>query len=505
MNTISQNSIDLPSLTHPDAWETPILFNEFETTDIPAYLLPSVFGKFATELAHTTETPESLSVMTILGVISTAIAKRFVVSPKEGWLEPINIYTIIALPPANHKSLVLQRCTKPLVEWEKEQSLTLEADIKRQRSERKTQEKIIEGLRIKAAKTKDSLEQQNLIHEITTQEANLKEIAALPLLFINDATPESLTHLVHEQGGRLGIFSDEGGILETLAGLYSNGVANIDILLKGIDGGEVRLQRKDRSFRLNPYLTIVLTVQPSIIQTMGDKHAYAGNGTLERFLYVLPKSKLGYRTHATPPVSAMIENAYRTRMRELLDQSSFAEEKKQASPYVLKLAPSALADWRNFQSMIEQQLRPDGKFSSCQGWAGKICGFALRIAGLLHVAEQDIQSLTITDTTMAHALQIASLLTEHATAAFGLMGIDQTSEDAKNVFQWIKSRNEPSFTQSEIVLAMRNKKLGKPERLLKAMQLLHERNIISAPIKLTTTRKPTTLHYVNPMLTLSAK
>ncbi len=504
MNTMPNSSIDLPSLADPDAWDSPILFNEFETADIPARFLPSVFGKFATELANTTETPEALSVMTILGVLSTAIAKRFVVSPKEGWLEPVNIYTLIALPPANHKSFVLQRCTKPLVEWEKEQSLKTDANIKRQRSERKTQEKIIEGLRIKAAKAKDPLEQQHLIHEITLKEESLTEIMAPPLLFINDATPESLTTLVHEQGGRLGIFSDEGGILETLAGLYSNGVANVDILLKGIDGGEVRVRRKDRSLMLNPYLTIVLTVQPSVIQNMGDKHAYTGNGALERFLYVLPKSKLGYRTHTTPPLSAKIENAYHARTRELLNQFSGIGEEKLTSPYVLKLTPTALADWRDFQTMIEEQLRPNGKFSACQGWAGKICGFALRIAGLLHVAEQGAQGLVITDTTMAHALQIATLLAEHATVAFGLMGIDQTTEDAKTVFQWIKSRNERSFTQSEIVLAMRNKKLGKPERLLKAMQLLHERNIISAPIRLTTTRKPTTLYYANPMLTFGA-
>ncbi len=502
MNTFSQNNIDLPSLAHPDAWDAPILFNEFEAADIPARLLPPVIGKFAAELAHTTETPEALSVMTILGVISTAVAKRFVVSPKEGWLEPINIYTLVALPPANHKSLVLQRCTKPLVEWEKEQSLKLEAGTKRQRSERKTQEKMIEGLRSKVAKEKDPLEQQRLIDEITTKETNLIEPPALPLLFINDATPESLTTLVHEQHGRLAIFSDEGGILETLAGLYSNGIANVDILLKGIDGGEVRVRRKDRSVMLKPYLTIVLTVQPSVIQNMGGKHAYTGNGTLERFLYVVPKSKLGYRTHATPPLSTATENAYHAKIRMLLDRFYSSQEEKQ-QPFILKLAPEALADWRDFQSMMEGELRPNGKFYSYQGWAGKISGFALRIAGLLHVAEQEAQGFVITDTTMAQALQIAILLAEHAIVAFGLMGIDQTSEDAKHIFQWLTSRNELSFTQSEIVLAMRNKKLGKSERLLKAMQLLHERNIISVPIRLTTTRKPTTIYHINPMLNLS--
>jgi hypothetical protein len=150
--------------------------------------------------------------------------------------------------------------------------------------------------------------------------------------------------------------------------------------------------------------------------------------------------------------------------------------------------------------MIEEQLRPNGKFAACQGWAGKISGFALRLAGLLHIAKEETCNLIITETTMTHALHIATLLAEHATVAFNLMGVDQATEDAKAVCQWLIARNEPSFTQSDIVLAMRNKKLGKSERLLKAMQLLHERNIISLPIRLATTRKPTTLYYVNPQL-----
>ena len=271
--------------------------------------------------------------------------------------------------------------------------------------------------------------------------------------------------MVNEQSGRLAIFSDEGGILETLGGLYSNGSANIDILLKGIDGREVRVRRKDRSITLNPYLTIVLAVQPAVIQNMGEKRAYLGNGALERFLYVLPKSKLGYRTHDKPPLSAEIQHAYHVKIKSLLDNFFLPDKNKSDQPHVLKLAPSAYQDWRAFQTMIEKQLRPEGKFSPCQGWAGKICGFALRIAGLLHVAEHGSETLIITDHTMKNALEIAALLTEHAIAAFSLMGIDQATEDAKIVSQWIRTRNTPSFTQSEVVLAMRGKKLGKSERL----------------------------------------
>jgi hypothetical protein len=499
MSTNYSAVIEFPPFENKETWDAPILFDEFETPDIPANLLPGILGEFAAALAHSTETPEALSVMTVLGVISTAITKQFVVSPKEGWLEPINIYTLIALPPANNKSLVLNCCTKPLIEWEKEQALLMESDIKRQRSERKTQEKIIEGLRFKASKTNDLTEQRHLSNEITQKETNLMEVSSLPLLFTNDVTPESLTTLVYEQNGRLAIFSDEGGILETLSGLYSNGVANIDILLKGIDGGEVRVRRKDRSLTLNPYLTIVLTVQPTVIQNIGGKRTYLGNGSLERFLYVFPKSKLGYRTHNNAPLSTALKNAYNAKIKNLLDNFFQFEKNKSNQCHVITLTPVAIQSWRNFQAAIEKQLRPDGKFSSCQGWAGKICGFALRIAGLLHVAEQGLQNLMITDTTIKNALDISTRLTEHAIAAFSLMGIDQPTEDAKSVFQWLKARNVPSFTKSEIVLAMRNKKIGKPDRLLKALLKLKERNIISAPVKLPT-RKPTTLYYVNPSL-----
>ena len=177
-----------------DTWDDPILFNEFDTPDISADLLPGIFGEFAKSLSEAVETPEALCVMTILGVISTLLSKRCKVSPKEGWEEPVNIYTLIALPPANHKSIVLTRCKEPLVEWEQEQEKIFRDKIKQHSSERKTKEKIIEALRTKTAKTQDLVEQQKLMKEITDKESALEEIPVIPQLFINDVTPESEVH-----------------------------------------------------------------------------------------------------------------------------------------------------------------------------------------------------------------------------------------------------------------------------------------------------------------------
>ncbi len=474
-----------------------ILFDEIETPEIPASLLPEVFGEFARALALATETPEALSVMTVLGVLSVCLAKRFKVSPIEGWQEPINIYTLIALPPANNKSLVLNTCTKPLVEWEAEQASILERDVKRQRSERKSQEKCIESLRLKMAKEKDETLQKGLIREIADMEATLTDLPALPQLFANDATPESLAQSTYEQGGRFAIFSDEGGILETLGGLYSNGITNIDILLKGIDGGEVRVRRKDRNYNLKPYLTFVLAVQPAILSNLGQKRAYLGNGALERFLYALPKSKLGFRTHDKPPLSAAIQHAYNARIHALLNLSPILE--KDPQPRLLTLAPSAYKEWREFQLHIESQLRPDGKLSPCLGWGGKICGFALRIAGLLQLAQTLEHTFVIGEECMNKALAMAALLTDHALAAYNLLGTDQSTEDAKEILRWMKVHGQSPLSQSEITLAMRNRRLGKAERLHKALKVLVDRNILT-PQRIPTPKKSTVEYHLHPSI-----
>lgn len=490
--------IDIPTLDQPDAWETSYLFNDVNTPEIPATMLTDCLCDFACALANATETPEALSVMMILGILSTVLSKKFIVSPKEGWHEPVNIYTIVALPPANNKSLVLKTCTKPLIKWEREKKQSLEAEIKRHLSQRKTQEKIIDSMRIKASKISDLNEQQNLINSIAEKEASLAEPPIIPVLFNNDVTSESLVIATYEQKGKFAVISDEGGILETLAGLYSHGSANIDILLKGIDGGEIRVRRKDRNISVNPFLTIALVVQPSIIQNMGDKRAYFGNGALERFLYALPNSKLGYRTHDKPSVTETIQNAYENKIKSLLD-IPFLYFNGEEMPYKLTLSISALKLWSDFQADVEKDLRPEGRLSCCQGWGGKISGFALRIAGLLHIAKHGCHQLIIDDEIMLKAVEISLLLIEHAIAAYGLMSIDQTTQDAKEVFKWIKNNGKLYFTQSDVTFAFRNRKLRNTERLSKAISQLIYRNIISHPQRIQT-RKPTTIYFVNPKI-----
>ena len=468
-------------------WDNPMLFDELETPNIPSNILPSPLHEFAAALSLATETPESMAVMSLLAVVATALQGKFMVkaSATDNYQEPLNIYTVTALPPANRKSAVLNACIRPLVEFETEQKTILEPEIKKQKSRYESEKKLLEIMR---NKLKDGCS-ESLIEEIAQRETNLKDPDLLPRLFVNDATPESLAGLLAENKAKIAILSDEGGIIETMAGLYTGGNANIDILLKGWDGGYVRLKRKDRDLNFNPLLTINLIVQPVIIQNMSSKRTYSNKGFLERFLYCIPKSKLGYRTHNTPPIPPEIINSYNLKIKQMLNIN--VTEKTN----ILILDNRAHSIWREFQRKVEIDLRPNGKLSICQGWGGKICGYALRIAGLLHVTEYSESNTIINNNTMIRAIEICRLLIDHAVVAFGYMNLDTDIQKAKDILDWIKDIESTSFTKADLTKKFRHRMSA--DEIEVPLSILIRRNIIGEPIK---EGKKTIKYEINPIL-----
>lgn len=130
--------------------------------------------------------------------------------------------------------------------------------------------------------------------------ANFKLVTA-PRLLADDATPEAMTKLLSEQGGVMTIMSTEGGIFEILAGRYS-GTINIDAFLKAHTGDPIIVDRISRPplYIPSPRLTMVLTVQPSVIKDLADKPGFRGRGLLARCWFSVPNSMVGYRVRKRP-------------------------------------------------------------------------------------------------------------------------------------------------------------------------------------------------------------
>jgi hypothetical protein len=477
-------------------WEQPITFNKKKVPEIPEILLPKNLIDYATSLTKYAEVSSSMVVASVLGVLSTALCKKFVISPKDGWYEPINLYLMVGLPPASNKSLIVKNTTQPLIDWELEQNRKLELKRAENISKRKTQEKIIESMRATASKAKSSEEQEDIANKIAEKEKNLPEIPPLIKLFGNNFTTESLADDVYEQGEKFAIISDEGGVIETLSGLYTSGNANVDIVLKGIDGGDVRIRRKSYSYNINPHLTFLLVVQPQIFLNMASKKSFNGNGALERFLYFMPNSNLGYRTHETQPIQESLIKDYHSIITKML------EIDVSGKPIKLVLSEVAKKEWRNFQNSVEFQLRDEKKLENCRGWGGKISGFALRIAALIHVCETLGESNTISESAISKALNICSLLSEHAISSFEQISLEPNESDASKIAKWLGDKKEKYFSKSEILRAFKSKSMGKASRIDRALITLIERHYISEPQKINAEKsfKATNIYYINPKI-----
>jgi putative DNA primase/helicase len=435
-------------------WEEPVLFGQIETPDISASALPSWLGDYTEAVSKHTQTPSALSVMLSLSTIATCIQKRFDVSPfNDGYSEPLSVWTVSVLPPAGRKTAVISAVTEPLISWEKEKAELMQEEMAEVETSRTVSLKRIENLQIAAAKDKDSVGRNRLVKEILELKEQTPEEKRPPRLWTGDVTPERLQNLMAEYGERMALLSDEGGIFEVMAGLYSNGRANLDIFLQAHAGKSIRVDRGSRTAILHkPALTFGLAIQPDVLGDLsrGNKRLFRGNGTLARFLYAIPKSNIGYRdVTKREPIPETIKARYESGIYSLLSIPPLVDQRNNEIPRILTLNADALKSWVRFSAYVENGLKEGGELCSIQDWGGKLPGAALRIAGLMHVVEHDTNSLIISKETLERSLDLCELLIAHAKAAFDLMGDDQATIDAKHILRWILDLMGQEFRQSE--------------------------------------------------------
>jgi replicative DNA helicase len=455
----------------PDHWPDPIPLSADYGPEIPGDILPGCFGEFASALSAAMETPPALATLVTLGCLSTACNGKFFVRINASWVEPVNIYTVISMPPGSRKSPVFSRCRGPIEQWDQNQRKLREHEIKRQKSERINQEKLIEKYRNKAVNENDEGKRRLLFERANELSVALSAPESLPSTFTTDATPEALAAKVSEQGGRYAVLSDEAGVVEVMSGLYSDGKANIDIYLKGWDGSIVRIERKSESIDSNPYLVMVITIQPKVLADLGKKSAIQGNGMMERILWVVPRSNLGERHHNSESIPEGISLAYEARMRDILDCKQQGQE--------LALTDDAADELKAFRMAIEKLMKPSGKLREISGWAAKLPGQAVRIAGLLHVADHGPSCPSMIEgATMLRALHLAALLQAHAQVAFLQMSADSQEYATRRLLDYLPRFGTQPRAVSEIRRIVKNVCVLKGKALTDALATLAEHNFL---------------------------
>jgi hypothetical protein len=443
---MAKNTTAAPVLQWPRIAPFPVR----TATPLHAGLFPGFLGDMVAAVSQATETPIELPGLLGLGVVAACVARKATVSPEPGYSEPLNIYVAVGMESGNRKTAVLQAMARPFVEWEFTENERLLEERKRLQSERKTSEARIEALRKKAAR---SLSDPSLVTQIADLESALPEIPALPRLWVQDVTQEKLAVMMAEQGERIALLSDEGGVFDLLAGLYSKGIPNLDLFLQAHSGSGVRVDRGSRPPVLmqHPALTVAIAPQPDVLQNLSDRPGFRGRGLLARFLYGLPASPLGSRLLQPNPVPPEVADAYRAGIQRLLALSPpTLGTDGELRTWQLRFSPDGYRIWKNFQRSIEVLMREGGKLYYLKDWASKLPGAAARIAGVMHcVCASPEDNCIIDAAVMEQSLNLSALLIDQAIAVFDLMQHDPVMEDARRVLRWIRrqaSPNSPSAT-----------------------------------------------------------
>jgi len=455
---------------HQD-WQAPVPFSEYTLPDFPLNALPRWLADMVEAEAEATQTPVDLPGCLALAMLATTLQKKFVAQIKPGWVEPLNLWVSVAMDPAHRKSAVFGHMIAPLEDYERRETKLLEPQIEEIKLRREIIEKRIDALKKAAAKEAGPTGRAKIQSEILelTTELTALFLPRLPRMITADCTPEKLSNLLCMHSGRMATLDPEGGLFELMAGRYSESGPNLEVYLKSHAGDTLRVDRMGRpsEFVPNPALTIAITPQLMVIAGLSMKPGFRGRGLLGRFLYSIPRSRLGYRSVDPAPMPEFVKARYHNILSALAGiPQDWNPETQEYVSHQMIFDPDAWETMREFMTQIELRLREGGDLAMMTDWGGKLAGAAARIAALLHIAKEvggianiantskpiqiSERVLRITQEALISSIHLSVYFLEHAKAAFALMGADPAVSDAKKLLRWIQRNCNGRFTRRDL-------------------------------------------------------
>jgi hypothetical protein len=430
-------------------WEQPIPIGAAAAVpDLPTDHLPGWMRDWVEAEAEATQTPVDLPAVLVLTNAGAAVAKKLCFEVRENWKETPNLYSVVSLLSGERKSTVFGDAIRPVQAYEREEIERMAPIVAAAASEHRMLEGRLKNAEQRAAKAADPEEVRRLRYEATQLAKEFAEhrVPELPQAYCDDETPEHLTSLLAKHEGRMFQASAEGTLFEIVKGRYADG-ANFEVYLKGHSGDPLRVGRVSRVTDIveRPALSVAVAVQPDVIRGLADQSSMRGRGFLARFLYCMPRSRVGGRRVAPAAVPPQVAAAYHENMLALRRLPWATGPDGCRAAHVVPFSPGADQAMRKFESWLEPQLADGQPLSYLAGWANKLAGAAARIAGILHVAaavgEGRPRQAPVSEATAASAISLARYyFLPHAQAAFSLMGDDPLAEDARRAIKWLAGR-----------------------------------------------------------------
>ncbi|BDI28005.1 hypothetical protein CCAX7_000560 [Capsulimonas corticalis] len=459
-----------PEPVAPDEeWECPLPLGEEKLPPFPLHALPPVLASYAKEVAEDVQVPIDITGMLALCVISALNSRRVQVQVgawSKKHIETVNLYMVVASVAGSGKSPAMKRMAAPIVQIERELRERFEGAHTTAVAKFETDKKRLTALQTKSANAQASA-RRLIDDEILGLVEEMKEPKALPRMLVQDITMEALfTKLSEQEDNCIANLDTEGGLFSIIKGLYAskNSSPNMDIYLKAWSGDYATNDRvgKGNSYILAPTLTIGLTVQPEIMQSLAEDERLHHNGFLARFLYAVAPNLAGERPYLDEGGSNASEYAYTQTILALHDLPKAITEDAPHKRFLLTMDAEAIAVHKHYHNDINARQRPGQDLAAMLAWSSKLAGNVARIAANLHMVKHvGVQpgsrmpwETPISGETMAQAWEIGTYCIPHAVAAFGLMRSDSIVALARRIIEWIKRKKLNAFTMREIRQAL---------------------------------------------------
>lgn len=364
----------------------------------PVECLPPVIGNYVDFISKSVQVYPDMPTTVALSVLSLCLQGKTRIRLNSIWSEEVNLYIMVAAPPAERKSPVFKAFMSPVSDYVSQYNAEHRIDFQTYRSEKKK-------LDYKLNKAIESCKEETEIRNIQLEINDLKPVTEKKLI-TTDTTAEALAVIMKDNNEVMGIMSDEGGVFDVISGIYSGNSVNINIFLQGYDGMPIDIDRKSGSVSLRrPLLTFGICAQPEVIGNIIGNKQFAGRGLIQRFLYCLPESTLGQR-EKIPDINGDKETReYRELIFKLLNMPI-------DSSRITELSCDAYELIEDYTVKVEKQMSGMEILSDYREYFGKHIGKAIRIAGLLHLCEHS-PSECISGQTMGNAIKIATYYGQH--------------------------------------------------------------------------------------------
>ena len=358
----------------------------------PVDRLPAVLRDFVRFVAEVTQVYPDMPATVTLAALAVCLQGKAKVRFSPFWSEELNLYVLTVASPGERKSAVYSAVTEPINRYVANYNAEHLIDCQTYRNSKKM-------LETKLNKAIEKGEENETVRDIQTELNALVPVKEKKLI-TTDVTAEALAAIMSENDGIMGIMSPEGGIFDVISGMYSGSVTNLNIFLLSYDGEPVKIDRKYGSIVLShPLLTFGICAQPQVLNNVINNPQFLGKGLTQRFLFCLPDSMIGRRKLIRNIDGTAVTAKYRKLIERLLNIP------RNDSAYI-DLSPEASAIITDYADKIEFQMSDNGRLADYREFFGKLTGKTLRIAGLLHMCENDI-TVPISGDTMLSAVAIS--------------------------------------------------------------------------------------------------